>query len=93
LIDFVPKCVLASYDRDGLVLHATKFTKDISFFLTAKCNFKTQAGQPLEVPTTYLERLQKAAKNGPTVPSCGQTNVHLVQISLSEPVNCKYLFC
>ena len=84
----MPKCVLALYDRDGLVLHATKFTKDISFFLTAKCNFKTQAGQPLEVPTTYLERLRKAAKNGPTVPS-----VHLVQISLSEPVNCKYLFC
>ena len=55
----MPKCVLALCDRDGLVLHAAKFTNNISFFSMAKCNLKTQAGQTLEVQT-YLE-----ASNGP----------------------------
>jgi len=58
----VPKCVLALCDRDvGLVLHATEIYKQYLFLFTAKCNFKTQAGQTLEVQT-YLEA---STTNGP----------------------------
>ena len=56
----MPKCVLALCDRDvGLVLH--KNLQTISFSLYGKVQFKTQAGQTLEVQT-YLEA---STTNGP----------------------------
>lgn len=57
----MPKCVLALCDRDSWFGFTQKFTNNNLFLFTAKCNFKTQAGQTLEVQT-YLEA---STTNGP----------------------------